>query len=363
MNRRLADMKKSAMGERLKDADSAVIDEAAKWFWLLRGGAASPEDRRAFEAWRSADPRHAAAYEHALSVWEDIGELDDLKALASGPEFGRPRRRPLSKLAGFAGRHLSRRSFAYGALAAAVALALILPAIVYWQPARLLPNVYATRTAETDRIALPDGSVADLAPRSKFRIAYSDEERRIYLQSGEAFFDVRKDDRRAFVVASGDAEVRVTGTKFNVRQGPTGVTVSVAEGEVEVRRRAGSSRADAPGGAQRRLSAGEQVAAPNSGEGLTNVIEAPPSTIGSWRGGRLTYKGAALREFISDANRYSRIPIIVADESLLDLPLVASLRTDQIDSMIDGLPDILPLEVDRSRRDRIVLRPVAEDPR
>ena len=334
------------MGEPRTGADGAVIDEATKWFALLRSEAATDEERRAFEAWRSADPRHAAAYEETLSIWEDVGELDDLKDLATAPELAR-------------GRPPSRRAFVYGALAAAIGLAVILPAIIYAQPAWLLPNVHATRTAETAQIALPDGSVADLAPKSKVRVAYSGDERRIYLQSGEAFFDVRKGDARAFVVASGETEVRVTGTKFNVRQGPGGVTVSVAEGEVRVRRLAPHSGAEASSAAEERLSAGEQVAAPVSGEGLTEVIEAPPSTIASWRVGRLTYKGAPLREFIADANRYSHIPII-ADESLFDLPLVASLRTDQIDATIDGLPEILPLVVDRSRRDRIVLRPDPE---
>lgn len=335
------------MGEPRRGVDDAVIDEATKWFALLRSDAATDEDRRAFDAWRDADPRHAAAYEQTLSIWKDVGELDDLKDLATAPELARPP---------------SRRALVYGALAAAVGLAVILPAIIFAQPAWLLPNVHATRTAEIAQIALPDGSVADLAPKSKFRVAYSDVERRIYLHSGEAFFDVRRGDDRAFVVASGETEVRVTGTKFNVHQGPAGVTVSVAEGEVEVRRRAPRISADESVAVQQRLSAGEQVAAPVTSEGLTNVVEAPPSTIASWRVGRLTYKGAPLREFIADANRYSHIPI-VADESLLELPLVASLRTDQIDATIDGLPEILPLEVDRSRRDRVVLRPDPEGSR
>lgn len=334
------------MGEPRRGVDGAVIDEATKWFALLRSDAATDDDRRAFDAWRIADPRHAAAYIETLSIWEDVGELDDLKDLVAAPEFGHLHRP-------------SRRAFVYGALAAAVALAVIVPAIIFAQPAWLLPNVHVTRTAETTQIALPDGSVADLAPKSKIRIAYSDDERRIYLKSGEAFFDVRKGDGRAFVVASGETEVRVTGTKFNVRQGAAGVTVSVAEGEVEVRRRALRSGADESVAVEQRLSAGEQVAAPASGEGLTDVVAASPSSIASWRVGRLTYKGAPLREFIADANRYSHIPII-ADESLLDLPLVASLRMDQIDVTIDGLPEILPLEVDRSRRDRIVLRPDPE---
>ncbi|HRX40328.1 MAG TPA: FecR domain-containing protein, partial [Parvularculaceae bacterium] len=333
--------------------DSAVFDEATQWFWKLQGGAATPADRRAFEDWRNADPRHAAAYEEAREVWDAVGELGDLRELASAPDFAPPAKGRFSA-GGHAGVGFSRRSFAYAALA----LALIIPAIVYTQPAWLLPNIHATRTAETTEIFLPDGSAAELAPKSRLKVAYSDSERRVYLQSGEAFFDVRKGDARAFFVSSGDAEVRVTGTMFNVRQGAAGVTVSVAEGHVEVRRHTPGDKTGARL-AEARLSAGEEVAALESGEGLTEVVEAPPSAIASWRVGRLTYRGAPLREFITDANRYSEVAIVVSDARLLDLPLVASLRHDQIDEMIEGLPDIIPMEIDRSRKDRIVLRPAA----
>ena len=343
------------MGAAPENADSAVFDEATRWFWKLQGGAATPEDRSAFEAWRSADPRHAAAYDEAREVWDAVGELDDLRELATAPDFARPVKGRFS--AGeLAGAGMSRRSFAYAALAACLALSLSLPAIVYTQPAWLLPHVHATRTAETAEVVLPDGSAAELAPKSRLKVAYSGAERRVYLESGEAFFDVRKSDARAFFVSSGDAEIRVTGTKFNVRRGAAGVTVSVAEGHVEVTRRAAGENTDASV-AGARLSAGEEVAAPAKCNGLTDVVEAPPSAIASWRAGRLTYRGAPLREFIADANRYSEVSIVAADARLLDLPLVASLRTDQIDETIDGLPDILPLEVDRSRKDRIVLRP------
>ncbi len=343
------------MGAAPENADSAVFDEATRWFWRLQGGAATPADRRAFEEWRGADPRHAAAYDQAREVWDAVGELDDLRELAAAPDFGRSGKRRFS-VAGLAGAAPSRRSIISTALAAGLALALIVPAIIYTEPAWLLPDVHVTRTAETTAIVLPDGSAAELAPRSKIKVAYADAERRVYLDSGEAFFDVRKDDARAFLVSSGDAEIRVTGTKFNVRQGAAGVTVSVAEGHVEVRRRASRKSADASV-AEARLSAGEEIAAQTGAAGLTPVTAAPPASIASWRAGRLVYRGAPLSEFIADANRYSGKPVIVADDSLLDLPLVASLRTDQIDDMIDGLPDILPLEIDRSRRDRIILRP------
>ncbi len=347
------------MGAAPENADSAVFDEATRWFWRLKGGAATPEDRRAFEDWCRADPRHAAAYDQAREVWDAVGELDDLRELATSPDFGRRENRQF--FAGFlVGAASSRRSVVYAAIAAGLALALLLPAILYTQPAWLLPGVHATRIAETAEIVLPDGSAAELAPKSKIKVAYSGAERRVYLETGEAFFEVNADDARAFFVSSGDAEIRVTGTKFNVRHGPASVTVSVAEGHVEVRRRnKAQAHDDVSGVAGARLSAGEEVAAPASGDGLTDVVETPPSAIASWRAGRLVYRSAPLSEFIADANRYSDVSIVVADDSLLDLPLVASLRTDQIDAMIDGLPDILPLAIDRSRRDRIVLRPVA----
>lgn len=346
------------MGAAPENADSAVFDEATRWFWKLQGGAATPEDRRAFEDWRSADPRHATAFNEAREVWDAVGELDDLRELATSPEFARRESRRFFA-GGLVGAAASRRSVVYAALAAGLALALVLPAVFYAQPAWLLPDVHATRTAETAEVALPDGSAAELAPKSRLKIAYSDAERRVYLESGEAFFEVRADDARAFFVSSGDAEIRVTGTKFNVRQGAAGVTVSVAEGHVEVTRRASRKSADASA-AEARLSAGEEVAAPASGEGLTDVVDAPPSSIASWRAGRLVYRGAPLREFIADANRYSEVSIVAADEEVLDLPLVASLRTDQIGAAIDGLPDILPLEIDRSRKDRVVLRPASD---
>ncbi|MEQ8748395.1 MAG: FecR/PupR family sigma factor regulator, partial [Amphiplicatus sp.] len=79
------------MGEPRRGVDGAVIDEATKWFALLRSDAATDEDRRAFETWRDADPRHAEAYEGTLSIWDDVGELGDLKDLVAAPEIGRGR--------------------------------------------------------------------------------------------------------------------------------------------------------------------------------------------------------------------------------------------------------------------------------
>ena len=191
------------MGAAPENADSAVFDEATRWFWRLQGGAATPEDRRAFEDWCNADPRHAAAYDEACEVWDAVGELDDLRELATAPDFGRRESRRFFA-GGLVGAAASRRSAVYAALAAGLALALMLPAVFYAQPAWLLPNVHATRIAESAEIALPDGSAAELAPKSRLKVAYSDCERRVFLDTGDAFFEVRNGDARSFFFSSGD---------------------------------------------------------------------------------------------------------------------------------------------------------------
>jgi transmembrane sensor len=85
-------------------------------------------------------------------------------------------------------------------------------------------------------------------------------------------------------------------------------------------------------------------------------METPTEKVGAWRTGHLHYTNATLRDVIADVNRYSRVPIIVADEGLFGLKLVAAFWADQIDSMIDGPPAILPVTVDRSTKGRVLVR-------
>ncbi|MFY0650702.1 MAG: FecR domain-containing protein [Cyclobacteriaceae bacterium] len=85
-------------------------------------------------------------------------------------------------------------------------------------------------------ITLPDQSIVWLNAESQ--LTYSTtftNERKVYLK-GEAFFDVKHDKARPFSVASGDVEVKVLGTSFNVRSFSESelISVAVATGKVQV---------------------------------------------------------------------------------------------------------------------------------
>jgi transmembrane sensor len=80
-----------------------------------------------------------------------------------------------------------------------------------------------------------DGSQVELAQASAVRLVTDQKnEVRVELERGEATFEVSRRPSRKFVVAAGDVEVKVVGTRFTVTHGAAGVDVSVERGIVEV---------------------------------------------------------------------------------------------------------------------------------
>ena len=93
---------------------------------------------------------------------------------------------------------------------------------------------FATRSAEQMQVTLPDGSQVSLGARSKLTVTYTQAERNVRLESGEAFFVVQKDPSRPFRVHVLGSLVTAVGTAFDVRATNDRVRVAVSEGTVQV---------------------------------------------------------------------------------------------------------------------------------
>jgi transmembrane sensor len=66
-------------------------------------------------------------------------------------------------------------------------------------------------------MTLPDGSIVRLNAKSKVRYAEGfAKSREVYLE-GEAYFEVTHNENMPFIVHTGEADIKVLGTKFNVR--------------------------------------------------------------------------------------------------------------------------------------------------
>lgn len=135
--------------------------------------------------------------------------------------------------------------------AAAVALALITGSLWYFisplynnssdvTTAQTLRSYYQT-TGESPvtRITLPDGSNIRLNKETKLYIVQDQFNRRareVWLEDGEAFFEVAKDAKKPFIVYHGELQTVVRGTSFNIKAYKRlhENVVSVRSGKVEV---------------------------------------------------------------------------------------------------------------------------------
>ncbi|MEO6843589.1 MAG: FecR domain-containing protein [Ginsengibacter sp.] len=116
---------------------------------------------------------------------------------------------------------------------------------VYVAPASLsskskLPEEEAAvvRKKENRVIFLPDGSEVILSPRSKLNYPSSFDgmgKREVFLD-GQAFFDIKHNTSRRFIVHTGNLETIVLGTAFNIKaiHQEKEITVTVTRGKVKV---------------------------------------------------------------------------------------------------------------------------------
>lgn len=129
--------------------------------------------------------------------------------------------------------------------AAAAAIALLAFVFAYHTGKTTVQDRFSDITVEAPpggktRMILPDGTVAWLNAGS--RLTYSQgfgvSDRSVNL-CGEGYFDVTKNDKLPFYIASDNIAVRVTGTQFNFRDYPEDpeAVVALIEGRIALRNR------------------------------------------------------------------------------------------------------------------------------
>jgi ferric-dicitrate binding protein FerR (iron transport regulator) len=88
---------------------------------------------------------------------------------------------------------------------------------------------------QAKKLQLDDGTVVELRPNSslKYPSRFAGKQRNVYL-TGEAFFDVKRDEERPFFVHAGGLITEVLGTSFTIKSLSKSVEVAVVSGKVSV---------------------------------------------------------------------------------------------------------------------------------
>jgi transmembrane sensor len=165
-----------------------------------------------------------------------------------------------------------------------------------------------TSTAEVRSIGLDDGSVVRLAPDSAVDIAYEAGRRRVRLLQGEAFFEVRPDPARPFMVEARGVQTTVLGTSFNVRTSGDGAEVAVQSGLVRV----DAAAAQPP--VTLRLEPGEWAQVARSDVVARGRV--PTDEVAPWLGGQIVARDRPMADVVDDLRRYFAGSIVLVDADL-----------------------------------------------
>jgi transmembrane sensor len=317
------------------------IEIAIDWLVRLQGEAVTDSDWRAFDAWLTASPDNADAYDAALAFDQRLdleARLAERQPAAEKPAAAVIPLRP------------SRRAWTWS-VGGAIAATLVAGAILL-NGADLLggrETAYATGVGERRTVTLEDGTRIELNAASRLTVRFERHARRVRLDDAQAFFDVAKDARRPFLIEAGDTGVRVVGTRFDVRRREGLVTVAVQRGLVEV-------RPGSPDDAEPlRLTPGQGVSHREGAAGEARVAPVPVDEVAGWREGRLIYRDQPLSRIVSDLNRLFPRPVKLADARAANLRLSGVLIVDDQDAMVDRLSHLLPVRA-TTTKDAIVIR-------
>jgi transmembrane sensor len=295
---------------RIPDA-SAAEREASEWIARLNADDVSADDRARFEAWRTAHPIHARAYEALSTTWD--------RCIAARPIVSAVSFAESVSEASVAPPRLRKRAFIAAAAAAMVATA-------GWLYFDRLPadTTFRTTSGEHATVSLSDGSTLELNSNSLAHVDYSQQSRVIHLDRGEAFFKVAHDIRRPFWVVAGSSWVRAVGTAFNVYMSPTAVQVTVGEGTVKVGAVNslvdGIPTAKALAQAAISVTAGQQADLSGAATATRQLSPTELARSMAWRDGTLYFENQPLGEIVDELGRYSPQQLIV-DEKLRRMPM------------------------------------------
>jgi transmembrane sensor len=299
---------------------------AARWFLRQEDDGWSEADQAALDAWLDAAPENKLAYWRLEHGWRKVERMAALR----NPSW--PARRG-QRPAGI------RRPTA---LAASIAACLVAGAITWSVAAFFGHQSYETEIGGRETVPLADGTRVELNTQTTLRAAVTARTREVWLDRGEAYFEVAHDASRPFVVHAGAKTVTVLGTKFSVRRDGDQVEVAVVEGRVRVADAASPGLSPPPvlTRGDTAIAAGpSMIVAARSVERVTSEL--------SWRQGLLTFDQSTLADAAGEFNRYNRKRLVIADAQVAQMRIGGSFDAENVDAFARLLQEAYGLKVER----------------
>jgi ferric-dicitrate binding protein FerR (iron transport regulator) len=195
----------------------------------------------------------------------------------------------------------------------------------------------------TSDFRLGDGSFVVLAPGSHLRTAPNND-REVWLE-GRAFFAIKSDRARPFVVHTRAGDARVLGTRFVLDAHGDSVKLGVVEGRVELE-----------GGGEQVVVGAGRVMRGSFGEPPTPAENADVSGLTEWIQGVLVFQETRIGRAAQDIERQYGVRVVFPDSAIRTRTITAIFHDQPLDSVLVTVCRAIDAQC-RQRSDTVEIRP------
>lgn len=192
-------------------------------------------------------------------------------------------------------------------------------------------NTLKTPRGGEFNITLSDGSVVHLnsATELKYPVVFDEEKREVHV-SGEAYFEVKKEEKRPFYVVVDGMRIRVYGTSFNVNTQREGFVQTVlVEGSVGIM---------AEGMDEECRMSPSQLAEYNKERSLIEVKEVDVESYVAWKDGFFVFEDESLEQIMNTLSLWYDVDVFYVNPQLKGLHFTGHMRRyDQIDNILKAI--------------------------
>ena len=204
-------------------------------------------------------------------------------------------------------------------------------------------NIVLTANAGNMLVRLPDGSLValNLGSTITYPEKFTGGKRKIEI-SGEAYFNVKHDKAKPFVIASGNARVEVLGTSFNVNtQAASGnIEVVLTSGKVAVyyEERKAEKVVLAPG---------EKAEIEIAGQKIVKTTNSDHNYM-AWKTRKLVFDNTTLEEIVLTLNSVYHADIRLTNSELAGCRITATFSDQPLSGVLNVLQKTLDLKITES---------------
>jgi len=315
-------------------------------------GETTGEESRRIDTWIQENPANRQLFDEYKNVWESLGKVKDAAGIDVRTEWEKLE----GKIdAGDTGKsirlsRLRKRSFSFylTRIAAVLVIGLFISLTGIYIYRNSLFNTYSTNTGIL-LVELPDGSNVTLNNDSQLKAGkkFSEDKREVKL-IGEGYFEVLPDPEKPFIVHTGEIDVAVLGTSFNVNAYKENemVEVIVNTGQVAVTKEGAILEKVI-------LKPGNKGTYNRSDQSLKLTMNQDPNYL-SWKTKHFIFENHPLEEVIETINKVYHSNIQIIGDSLKQTRITTTFNNQSIDAILNVLKATLDIEV-RSEEDKIEL--------